>query len=116
MHMQTAAAVSTPDSCLIATALTTAYVDHGRQVAATMQSGLLPHLIASFRWTLPADASDHFQQFKWQIQRTINLRQQARDMEVRLQPFADEPSTLEENEAKVGYKVMVCRKAASAET
>ena len=113
--MQTAAAMSTPDSCLIATALTTAYVDHERQVAATMQSGLLPHLIVSFKWTLPADASDDFRQFRWQIQRTIDLRQQARDMGVRLQPFADEPFTLEENEAMVGYKVMVCRKAAPAE-
>ena len=115
MHAQAAAAVSTPDSCLIATALTTAYVDHERQVAATMQSGLLPHLIASFRWTLPADASDHFRQFKWQIQQTIDLRQQARDMGVRLQPFADEPHTLKENESMVGYKVMVCTKVASEE-
>ena len=109
MHLQTVAAVSTPDSCLIATALTTAYVDHERRVAATMQSGLLPQLIKSFGWTLPADAADHFQQFDWQILRTIDLRQQARDMGVRLQPTADEPLTLEENEAIVGYKVMVSR-------
>lgn len=109
MHLQTVAAVSTPDSCLIATALTTAYVDHQRQLAATMQSGLLPELIKSFGWTLPANATDHFRQFNWQILCTIDLSQQARDMGVRLQPTADEPLTLEEHEAIVGDKVMVCR-------
>ena len=111
--MQTVAARSTPDSCLIATAVTTGYVDYGRKLAATMSSGLLPHLMASMEWTLPADSRDHFRQFNWQIERTIDLRQQAKEMGVRLQPFADEPGNLDESEAEVGYKVMVCTRAAS---
>ena len=114
--MQTVAAWSTPDSCLIATAMTTAYVKYGRKLAATMSSGLLPHLMASMGWTLPDDdARDHFRQFNWQIEHSIDVRQQAKEMGVRLQPFADEPQTLDQGEAHIGYKVVVCTRAASEE-
>ena len=61
--MQTVAALSTPDSCLIATAFTAAYVQYGRKLAATMSSGLLPHIMASVGWALPDDdARDYFLQ------------------------------------------------------
>lgn len=112
--LKTVAALSTPDSCLIATAATTAYIKYGRKLAATMSSGLLPHLMASLGWTLPDDdAWDHFRQFNWQIEHSIDLRKQAKEMGVRLQPVFYEPQSLDEGEAAVGYKVMVCTRAAS---
>lgn len=106
--LQKIAAMSAVESFLIATAVTTAYIDYGRQVAATMESGLLPTLMAAMKWTLPSDALSHFQKCNWQIQRSVDLLQQAREMGVRLQPFADEPDSLDECEAAIGYKVMVC--------
>ncbi|KAL0021692.1 hypothetical protein WJX79_001040 [Trebouxia sp. C0005] len=74
------AAMSAVESFLIATAVTTAYIDYGRQVAATMESGLLPTLMAAMKWTLPSDALSHFQKCNWQIQRSVDLLQQAREM------------------------------------
>lgn len=102
------AAMSAVESFLIATACTTAYIDYGRQVAATMESGLLPTLMAAMKWTLPSDALAHFQHYGWRIHHTVDLLKQAKKLGVRLQPFADEPDSLDECEAAIGYKVMVC--------
>jgi len=106
--LQEVAAMSAVESFLIATACTTAYIDYACQVAATMESGLLPTLSAAVKWTLPPDALTHFQQYNWKIQHTIDLLKQAKEMELRLQPFADEPRSLDESEAAIDYKVMVC--------
>jgi len=84
-------------------------------VAATMQSGLLPTLMAAMKWTLPADALKHFQQRNWQIQHVIDVPQQAKELGVRMQPFADEPATLDEHEASIEYKVVVCKRATCAQ-
>ncbi len=100
--------MSAMESFLIATACTMAYIDYGRQVAATMESGLLPTLMAAVKWTLPPDAVAHFQQYHWRIQHTFDLLKQARGMGVRLQPFADEQDSLDECEAAIDYKMMVC--------
>ena len=106
--MQKVAAMSAVKSFLIATACTTAYIDYGRQVAATMESGLLPTLMAAVKWTLPPDALAHFQHYDWRIHHTVDLLKQAKKLGVRLQPFADEPDSLDECEAAIDYKVMVC--------
>ena len=106
--LQKVAAMSAVESFLIATACTTAYIDYGRQVAATMESGLLPTLMAAMKWTLPSDPLAHFQHYGWRIHHTVDLLKQAKKMGVRLQPFADEPDSLDECEAAIGYKVMVC--------
>ncbi|KAL0050501.1 hypothetical protein WJX82_000873 [Trebouxia sp. C0006] len=102
------AAMSAVESFLIATACTTAYIDYARQVAATMESGLLPTLSAAVKWTLPPDAPIHFQQYNWKIQHTIDLLKQAKELGLRLQPCADEPRSLDESEAAIECKVMVC--------
>ncbi|DBA94460.1 TPA: hypothetical protein ACH3X1_002055 [Trebouxia sp. C0004] len=91
--------VATGGEFPIATACTTAYTDYDRQVAAAMESGLLPTLMAAIKWTLPSDALAHFQQYNWKIQHTVDLLKQAKEMGVRLQPFADEPDSLDEYEA-----------------
>lgn len=106
--LQEVAAMSAVESFLIATACTTAYIDYARQVAATMESGLLPTLSAAVKWTLPPDALIHFQQYNWKIQHTIDLLKQAKELGLRLQPCADEPRSLDESEAAIEYKVMVC--------
>jgi len=98
--LQEVAAMSAVESFLIATACTTAYIDYACQVA--------PTLSAAVKWTLPPDALTHFQQYNWKIQHTIDLLKQAKEMELRLQPFADEPRSLDESEAAIDYKVMVC--------
>ena len=100
--------MSAVKSFLIATACTTAYIDYGRQVAATMESGLLPTLMAAVKWTLPPDALAHFQHYDWRIHHTVDLLKQAKKLGVQLQPFADEPDSLDECEAAIDYKVMVC--------
>lgn len=105
--LQEVAAMSAVESFLIATACTTAYIDYACQVAATMESGLLPTVSAAVKWTLP-DAVTHFQQCNWKIQHTNDLLKQAKEMGLRLQPFADEPCSLDESEAAIDYKVMVC--------
>lgn len=109
------AALSTGDNSLIATCVTTAYITYGRQLAATMHSGLLPTLMAALTWALPADGAECFHQCNWQVQHVIDVPQQAKGMGLRLQPFADEPQSLDECEAAIGYKVLVCKRAASAQ-
>jgi hypothetical protein len=106
--LQKVDAMSAVKSSLIVTACTIAYIDYGRQLAATMESGLLPTLMAAVKWTLPLDALTHSQQYNWKIQRTVDLLKQAKELGLRLQPFADEPHSLEECEAAIDYKVMVC--------
>ncbi len=106
--LQKVAAMSAVESFLIATACTSAYINYKRQVAATMESGLLLSLMAAIKWTLPPDALAHFQQYNWKIQHTVDLLKQAKEIGVRLQPFADEPHTLDECEAAIDYKVIVC--------
>ena len=71
--------MSAVESSLVATACTTAYIDNGRQVAATMESGLLPTLMAATKWSLPPDALAHFQQYNWRIQHTVDLLKLARE-------------------------------------
>ena len=105
---QEVAAMSAVESFLIATACTTAYIDYACQVAVTMESGLLPTLSAAVRWTLPPDALTHFQQYNWKIQHSVDLLKHAKETGLRLQLFADEPRSLEESEAAIDYKVMVC--------
>ncbi len=106
--LQEVAATSAVETFLITTACTTAYTDYACQVAATMESGLLPTLNAAVKWTLLPNALTHFQQYNWKIQHTVDLLKQAKESGLRLQPFADEPRFLDESEAAIDYKVMVC--------
>ncbi|KAL0032044.1 hypothetical protein WJX77_002186 [Trebouxia sp. C0004] len=58
--------------------------------------------------TLPSNALAHFQQYNRKIQHTVDLLKQGREMGGRLQPFVDEPDSLDECEAAIDYKAMVC--------
>ena len=113
--MQTVAELSTAKSTLIATVMTQSYIDFRRKLSQTMQQGqLMVTLLPHFKWGLPTDAQDYFCNCCWEIEQEIDMLKKAQDLGVRLQPFTDEPLSVAEHEAALGYMVMVCKKAAPA--
>lgn len=113
--MQTVAELSTANSTLIATVMTQSYIEFRHKLSQRMQQGqLMVTLLPHFKWGLPTDATGYFRSRGWEIEQQIDMLKEAQELGVRLQPFTDEPLSVEEHEAALGYKVMVCNKPASA--
>ena len=115
LPVQAIAALSTADSTLIAAVMTQSYIDFRRKLSQPMHEGqLMVTLLPHFKWGLPNDAIGYFQNHCWQIQQEIDMLKIANKLGVRLQPFTDEPLSVEDHEAALGYMVMVCKKKACA--